>query len=197
MSRLLPTYDEVDRVTARDAERTGVTCVKGCNHCCSQLVGVTGFEVEEIVDYLYQNHADKIQGTVKRLSAHVASLLAMAGDMPAIFAREEWWNTRTECVLLRRGLCLVYPVRPLACRMYMVNSDPHDCARREGGGVRQIASTRDGERLDEKLTRALVQDMADEGASPRMGTLQELLLDGLLARADGGAYPWSAPPMAA
>jgi Fe-S-cluster containining protein len=122
-----------------------VSCGKGCSVCCCHWVeDVNSFEAEIIVDHLSKNHGGSIpriveqcrsdRGRFERLSAIVAQKLSA---LKSRLNREidgtdlllaSFYQLGSECPLLDNGGCMIYPVRPVTCRMYVSFSDPARCA---------------------------------------------------------------------
>ncbi|HET7402745.1 MAG TPA: YkgJ family cysteine cluster protein [Usitatibacter sp.] len=94
-----------------------VECRNGCSHCCSQPVGVSGYEVRAI----------------ERYTGRKAIMQGRAGvphpELPQqMFKR----FTGVPCTFLAEGRCTIYPVRPIACRLHhslMPSAEPCDTVR--------------------------------------------------------------------
>jgi Fe-S-cluster containining protein len=120
------------------------SCRKGCAVCCCHWVeDVNSFEAEIIVDYLKKNHGARIPGIVEkcrsdngrfgRLNAivkhklsSVKSTLKQEIDGTDLLLAS-FYQLGIECPLLDNGGCMIYPVRPVTCRMYVSFSDPARC----------------------------------------------------------------------
>ena len=104
---LLDAYAVVDLGVKKAAEHDGrvVACRAGCDQCCKQPIPVTPLEVLAL-----HSHARH------RLPQ---DSLAALGDRLAAFEGDKRDMT-LPCPFLQDGGCLVYPVRPVACRQYMV-----------------------------------------------------------------------------
>lgn len=74
--------------------------------------------------------------TAEQLAAAEAEALGMA-DERAYFA------LGIPCPFLVDDSCGIHPARPLACREYVVASDPTHCATRADGQIVRISATRD------------------------------------------------------
>ena len=126
--------DFTERVVA-DAS-TGVTCGPRCTACCHQAVPVTPAEVRSIVGALDRLEPDHRRRVATRTRAAVDAVSA-AGLGPRDFlgdrrttqdASLRYFALGLACPLLEEGLCSVHPDRPLACREYLVASDPAHCS---------------------------------------------------------------------
>lgn len=91
---LLDGYAELDGFLTEDIARSGraPACLEGCACCCSQPIPVTPPEVMAIALHL------------NRSGYPAKSPLPPPAD----------------CVFLQNGGCSIYPVRPIACRRYIV-----------------------------------------------------------------------------
>lgn len=113
----------------------GITCGTGCIACCHQPVPVSPAEVRSIIAALDGSGADHRARVADRAAAAVSALAANGLD-PAAFAGDRdatrgaslrSFAMRLPCPLLEDGLCSVHADRPLACREYLVASDPTHC----------------------------------------------------------------------
>lgn len=127
--------------------RRNVTCSAGCASCCRHWVeDVNSFEAEAIASWLRQHAAEKIPAITDRcrrdgaalsqLQALVEARLALldpaeegADIDPTDLLLASFYRLRKPCPLLDAGSrsCLVYPLRPLTCRMYVSFSAPAKC----------------------------------------------------------------------
>ncbi len=125
-----------------------VACAPGCSSCCHHWVeDVNSFEAETIAWWLDRYARPGIDAVIDRcnrdgaalaqLNALVEAKLAMlepgeAGEEidPTDLLLASFYRLRKPCPLLDKSgrACLVYPVRPLTCRMYVSFSDPLKCA---------------------------------------------------------------------
>lgn len=113
----------------RDAKRIGngrkVSCKSGCSACC--YIGVRATRQEAQV--LAKRINDGLSVDVARLRAQDA-----AGEFAEDYAALP--REVRKCVFLADGKCRVYDVRPMACRKYMVRSDPALCDTEKSPGGR-------------------------------------------------------------
>ena len=114
--------DKVVDVQVRLAEIAGtpITCKRGCHGCCYQLVAATYAEGLAIARYLFA-----VRGATKEL---VDAIFDAAKSQEAS-DKTKWYESRTPCTFLdeKTKNCTIYPVRPSACRSYLVTSDPAIC----------------------------------------------------------------------
>jgi len=86
-----------------------IACTSGCDHCCHQRVGATPVEAIAIAGYLAATcTAADLADLRERLGAFV--------DKTRALSAQERYSPDHACPLLKDHKCLVYPVRPLACR---------------------------------------------------------------------------------
>lgn len=108
---LFGAYTFLDATLCDELKRSArnPACRSGCGECCSQPIPLTAAEALGIRHYLAK---------------------LPAGDRPFLTPKESGTIKVTwTCLFLRDGLCTVYPVRPFACRRYLVFTKP--CARGE------------------------------------------------------------------
>jgi Fe-S-cluster containining protein len=118
------------------------TCNKGCCSCCFHWVeDVNSFEAEIIADFIRVNMPDRIPHIINSCIEDQAELERLYVLVQKRLAREQdeaideidlllsvFYQARRLCPLCDTdGLCMVYQVRPLTCRVYMSFSDPGHC----------------------------------------------------------------------
>lgn len=74
-------------------------CSKGCSHCCKMAVGITDYEADLIGKH--------IGVKPREVRIHPAKLKSMVQDYNGV-----------SCPFLKKGVCSIYEVRPLACRTH-------------------------------------------------------------------------------
>lgn len=130
----------------------GVTCSAGCSACCSQAVPVSPAEVRSILAFiggldhaLQRRFETRIEAARRRLAA---AGLGPPTPPPNTEDRHafthRYFEAGVPCPLLTdQGTCGVRPVRPLACREYLVTSDPRNCTTLEHPQTVRLVSKRD------------------------------------------------------
>ncbi len=101
------------------AEGVAVDCRKGCAWCCHQAVFATTHEMVVLIQYLKKRFSPEV----------VADVLEKAIDKEEKFSAlspAETSRGRHACPLLLNESCMVYPVRPMACRIYL-SSNVQSC----------------------------------------------------------------------
>lgn len=124
-----------------------VSCTKGCTHCCHHWVeDVYSFEAEIIVDYIQNHFPERIDTIVKTCRENEKELVRLNDIMEQKLTenKEEkeiseidttdlllacFYQLERPCALLSdKGLCTIYNIRPLTCRIYISFSDPGHCS---------------------------------------------------------------------
>ncbi|MDA0241682.1 MAG: YkgJ family cysteine cluster protein [Proteobacteria bacterium] len=103
--------DLLAEIAERDiSDITEIACEIGCAWCCYQQVGVTAPQALHIADYLQRGDA--------KIPADAAlERLEELDDITNGMSNVERLKIRRPCALLdEQGACLIYAVRPLACR---------------------------------------------------------------------------------
>lgn len=101
-------------------DKTGIACKEGCGGCCHKKVDISESEAQLIVDYLIR---EKAAFSLKRMQGQVAHDKMSDADY--------WKLPKDErrCPFLGDGeKCTIYPVRPVACRKYMVMDSAEPCS---------------------------------------------------------------------
>ena len=112
---------EADEIIAREMSGQSVACKKGCAWCCHQLVIVTNWADGEVILEAARQRmtADEFEAFTGQVTTQAAAIRAM----PHEEAERLTWT----CPLLRDDECVVYDVRPVACRSVM--SSDSECCR--------------------------------------------------------------------
>jgi len=126
-----------------------ISCKQGCNHCCYQAVPITLVEAEAFAEWIRTLPEDqqlelsrRFRETILRLSAaglteNLTHLVRHSPDEAASKLALDYLYQRIPCPFLEDGACSIYPIRPFACREYLVTSEPEHCF---DPGTRQIKS---------------------------------------------------------
>ena len=163
---LLPILQQLTDAIVNIAEQRAienhspVTCSKGCDACCRQMVPITTTEAHALAHLLQQlptDHATRIRTRFqKNLTAiHRAGLLnnlnnrhSLPPDQLAQLDRD-YFSQQLPCPFLEDRACSIHPHRPLACREFLVTSNPKHCADPASGHIHQV-------QLGAKLSLALL-----------------------------------------
>lgn len=151
----------VDRVGQEAVESgTPISCGPGCGACCRQLVPVSLFEAEALLEWmrsLPQERRAELERrfhwalTALRDAGVIEKILNknwLVGGEPATQLAIDYFHARVPCPFLENESCSIHSMRPLSCREYLVTSPPALC---EDPSVHEVA----GVRLPLKLSRVL------------------------------------------
>lgn len=97
-------------------------CAIGCFACCSEAVYVAEAEVLHIIESLTPEQTVEIKMKLPEWLAKTKPV--MNQYRPNAMA---YRNLKAPCVLLKNGLCSVYPRRPIGCRTWFALKNPSDC----------------------------------------------------------------------
>lgn len=125
--RVLPVFKKtidawVEGMLTND-QNARVSCKKGCNHCCYQMVKATMAEGAAVAAHLLE------KGTFEQFRPRLEETSRLAdkvGEKEG--GTMEYFKTKTPCAFLKDGECAVYEVRPAICRSYYVATDPKNCS---------------------------------------------------------------------
>jgi Fe-S-cluster containining protein len=120
-------------------------CAKQCADCCTCNVTATGLEIAYIQDRLDADALDNIRGRLARAgqtrrfrparTTNGFAQACMEGRDTDEEDNDPTWGT---CPLLEDGMCTIYPVRPLGCRV-MMSTTP--CRQTGQGDMPDLALT--------------------------------------------------------
>jgi Fe-S-cluster containining protein len=132
------------------ADGTPISCHAGCAACCRQMVPVSMFEAEELTRWIATLPEDA-RADIESRFHRALSALRDAGVIEKIldpnwplqegFATDvamAYFKAHVACPFLQDENCGIYPVRPLACREYMVTSPPALCQDPKANQVRGV-----------------------------------------------------------
>jgi Fe-S-cluster containining protein len=109
---LTQAYSSFDRNVEIQAEgMPELACRKGCATCCTLRVTATAPEVLIIGRYVRWS-ADQL----KALNIDLAERIAAANEKTRGLDEQQRVALRLRCPYIHSGVCLIYQVRPLACR---------------------------------------------------------------------------------
>ncbi|HZP03623.1 MAG TPA: YkgJ family cysteine cluster protein [Terracidiphilus sp.] len=178
LTQLLPVIQNLENVilgkVAEEAAEGGspISCRAGCGACCRQMVPVSLFEAEALTDWIRSLPEERQKELAERFH-HALSGLRDAGVIDKIL-RDEWvleegrttqlavdyFHAHVACPFLENESCSIHPIRPLACREYLVVSPPALC---EDPSIHDI----NGVQLPLKLSRVLHSFGQDLEHDPR------------------------------
>jgi Fe-S-cluster containining protein len=105
-------YEAFDLIAAKSFKEN-ISCKKGCHLCCRQNVDISPQEGQVIAEYCEEHDIDIPKDRLEEQLTY---------GVPEIAATNAGW-----CIFLKNGECSIYPVRPVACRNYYVQTLPEMC----------------------------------------------------------------------
>lgn len=108
-------------------------CKAGCSFCCYQMIEVFDLEYEDIIKYVSEKMDDDTKRTVK--GNLIEWFKFFNKNTPENILDFDIYNhlirvsltKKAKCPLLIKDKCSIYEVRPLACRVHIVERDPQLC----------------------------------------------------------------------
>ena len=196
LTELLPIIQNLENaIIGRVAEEVAargepISCRAGCGACCRQLVPLNIFEAEALTDWMRTLPPERQTALLERF--HLAlTALRDAGVIDEILKNEwvveeapnrklaiDYFHAGVACPFLEDERCSIHPMRPLACREYLVVSPPELC---QDPSIYDVA----GIPLPLKLSRVLHTFGQQIGGDPR-GWIPLVFL---LAWGKGGQRP--------
>jgi Fe-S-cluster containining protein len=140
------------------AQGQTISCKAGCGACCRQVVPISEVEARGIRD-LVESLPEPRRSEIRRRFAEARRRLEAAEMLeplrhPEQIAREErvsfglsYFQLQIPCPFLENESCSIHPVRPIACREYLVTSPAEQCADPKPETIRRIKMPRSLRRL--------------------------------------------------
>jgi Fe-S-cluster containining protein len=145
LTQLLPVIQQLeDAVVNRvgeEAKRAGrpITCRAGCGACCRQMVPVSLFEAEALMEWVRSLPEERRKVLEERF--HRALLaLRNAGVIESLLSERsmmneerttqlaiDYFHAGVPCPFLEDESCSIHSIRPLSCREYLVTSPAELC----------------------------------------------------------------------
>jgi len=166
LTELLPIIQNLENAiigrVAEEASQAGtpITCGPKCGACCRQMVPVSLFEAEALMEWMRSLPAER-QAELEARFHQALAALRDAGVIEKILSEEwaeggeaaaqlaiDYFHASVPCPFLEDENCGIHPRRPLSCREYLVTSAPELCA---DPAVHAVA----GVRLPLKMSRVL------------------------------------------
>ena len=154
--------DTVVAIAEREAQAAGfsVSCRKGCDACCRQMVPISPTEAHALAITVGGLTAAKQTRILKRFEAAEkeldrVGLLERLERRHTLTAEEQhqldvdYFGAQIPCPFLERHACSIHAQRPLACREYLVTTPAPNCGNPIAGQVRRLE-------LAAKVSTALV-----------------------------------------
>lgn len=182
---LTQAFDTFDHNVAEQCEgEPALACRRGCSACCSLRVGASAPEVLLVARF--------VRMVAPRLAPRGIDLV---GQVRAADARTRGVGEagrialREPCAFVAQGVCVIYHVRPLACRGH-ASHDARACADAAAGRRAEVPYS-----VGHRMVRALVQNamqssLRDAGLAWGLYELNHALL--LALDHDGAEPAWLA-----
>jgi Fe-S-cluster containining protein len=145
LTELLPIIQNIENAildkVAEEARAAGrpISCKAGCGACCRQMVPLNVFEAEALTDWLHSLPAERQAELAERFRQALGALRD-AGvidkildsehaveELPVTQVAIDYFHAHVACPFLENESCSIHPMRPLACREYLVVSPPSLC----------------------------------------------------------------------
>jgi Fe-S-cluster containining protein len=146
LTELLPIVRNLENAitgrVAQEAEAAGspISCKAGCAACCRQMVPVSLFEAEALMNWI-RSLPEVQQRMIEQRFHRALNALRDAGVIDKVldpeWTRNEgvateiavtYFKAGVACPFLENENCGIYSMRPLACREYMVTSPREWCS---------------------------------------------------------------------
>jgi Fe-S-cluster containining protein len=145
LTELLPIVQNLENAivgkVAEEAQAAGspISCRAGCGACCRQMVPVSVFEAEALADWMQKLPEDQLTEIEARFDRALSALRAAgivdrildplwgASEGPVTQLAIDYFHAGVACPFLENESCSIHPIRPLACREYLVTSPPALC----------------------------------------------------------------------
>jgi Fe-S-cluster containining protein len=148
LQRLTDTIVQIAEQRAGDAGEH-VSCKKGCDACCRQMVPISPAEAFALAALLDAMPPGRAARTLERFDVAVETLAAR-GLLHRLERRHEltsqesaqldrdYFAANVGCPFLENRACSIHQHRPLACREFLVTSPPRECRDPGAGGMRPV-----------------------------------------------------------
>ena len=118
-----------------------ISCGPRCGACCRQAVPVTAAELRAIRLWLDALPDDERLAHDERIAATKARLDAADAEAIGMKNKRAYFALGIPCPFLVDESCSIRSARPLACREYVVTSDPVHCSTLADGQIVRIGAT--------------------------------------------------------
>ncbi|QXP86295.1 YkgJ family cysteine cluster protein [Methylococcus capsulatus] len=160
---LLQAWDSFDRNVDIQAEgQPPLACHKGCATCCTLRVTATAPEVLMIDRYVRWS-----DGRFKSIGIDLPARIADADAQTRGLDEAQRVALRLRCPYIQNGICLIYQVRPLACRGH-ASYDVHACVEAAAGRAGEIPYSEPHRVVRSLVQNALQSSLRDAGLAFRL-----------------------------
>ncbi len=119
----LDLLDRIYEIYDSFTKKLNVICEKYCASCCTRNVTLTTLEGYRIVDFILSKGKSEYFGLLEEALSNSRFIPRLTTNMLADYCmegrelpEEREYSTKEKCPLLENNACLIYPVRPFACR---------------------------------------------------------------------------------
>jgi len=119
-------------VELQSADQPKPVCGKGCATCCSIRVVASAPEV-----FLVARYIRAVEKSLKEQGIDIRQRLEEADQITRGQDQQQRVNQRQTCPYIHNGACVIYSVRPLACRSHM-SYDRQACIDAAAGQINEI-----------------------------------------------------------
>ena len=128
LKQLRVLQERVDEDFARGPHGQETTCVKGCAHCCKQMVSCSPVEALGALTLFVERYGSAEWMARRALVAAQAERI-----MQPEYSSAKYWQEQLQCVFLQPDKsCAVYEARPTPCRTHAVITEPALCGAVSG-----------------------------------------------------------------
>jgi Fe-S-cluster containining protein len=116
-----------------------VSCKKGCDSCCYQLVPISppeAFMIHDLVSAMSEARQEAVltrvvdaEAALESFGLDEASFSGMENDNELRKLLIAWHRQNVACPFLENGQCGAYAARPSGCREYLVTSPAENCSK--------------------------------------------------------------------
>lgn len=145
-------------------------CHKGCATCCTLRVTATAPEV-----FMLARFIRAVTPGLVRHGVDLRAQIEQANGVTCSVGEAERVAARQRCPFIAQGVCVVYQVRPLACRG-LASYDRKACAQAASGRVDEIPYSEPHMRVRSLVQNALQSALLDAGVAWGNYELNEALL---------------------
>jgi len=130
-------------------------CQKGCATCCTLRVTATAPEVLMLARFIRAVHPGLMQRGID-----LPGQIAWADDKTQGLGEVDRVSVRQRCPFIAQGVCVIYQVRPLACRG-LASYDRHACAQAASGKIDEIPYSEPHMRVRSLVQNAMQSALRD------------------------------------
>jgi Fe-S-cluster containining protein len=159
-----------------------LACEKGCPSCCSLRVTATAPEIFLLADYV-----QRIDAAPNGAAIDLRRRIALADRATRGLGETERMALRKPCPFIVRGVCIVHPVRPLACRGH-ASFDRQACVRAVAGRDVEVPLSEPHNALRGLVQSALQSALRAAGLSWGLHELNHSLVLALDGKARDAAW---------